>query len=187
MSLTRYGQITGNYCTAVITFDPDVVPLEEMQGTLGATLLPIQDYLDGQWGVGATYDGLEVRQDVPLTPDAGVMAAQVTILQGQVDDLTGMILADTDASVVQSGLVTTSTTGVATFTWPKPFASPPRISATLRNTTATFGAFAEITAVTATSVSIRSWQLRNVVVSANPALIMANAQVHLIAYGPLAT
>lgn len=186
MALTPFGRIDGNYCTAVVSFDPEVTSVEEMQGTLGATLLPIQDYLDGQWGVGATWDGIEIRQDVPLPADPAVMAAQVTILQGQVDDLTGMILADTEASVVQSGIVVTANNGTATFTWTNPFASVPRVAATIRNTNTTYGAFAEITALSATTVSVRAWVLRNTPINGNAAVVMANAQVQLLAYGPLA-
>ena len=183
MALTRYGQIVGNVCTAVVEFDPDSTPVEQMEGTLSATLLPIEDHLGGQWGVGAHWDGITLTQDTPPPPDAQAMAGHVITLQGQVDDLTAMVLEQTTLNV-QAAQGITGSNGQAVITFPVPFGAAPRVQATVRNVTGSnYGAFVEVLAISTTSTTVRAWQMRNASQGANAATLFSGATVHVFALG----
>jgi hypothetical protein len=180
MANVRYGHIIGNTCVAIITFDPDLTSVDEMQGSYDGTLLPISDFAGGQWGVGATWDGVTITQAGTVGMDPVTTTDSVNELQSQVDNLVDALASTITNAATRSVTVTTASNGQAVVTWPTAFAGVPQVAAIARNAAANnYTINVELLAVSSTGATLRAWRL-----ASTSAAVLSGAVLNVIAYGP---
>lgn len=102
MAVASYGHIVDGKCVNIIALDPDITNVNDFAAAVGGQLLRVDDFADGSWGIGATFDGSEVHLpprppqpepvDNPTPPPSAGDDERFEALQRQIDDLTTMVL-----------------------------------------------------------------------------------------------